>query len=103
MRAGLTSWSSDHSDHPHEHQSTSQGSFRIDKHWPEKVSNNWDVVCILPDRELGGSDYKRFLASTRRISSGSVMMVASRRASATCIRDSLKGQHRPSSLKRWMR
>ena len=35
-------------------------SFRIDKHWPEKVSNNWDVVCILPDRELGGSDYKRF-------------------------------------------
>lgn len=35
-------------------------SFRLDKHWPEKVANNWDVVCVLPDSNLGDSDFKRF-------------------------------------------
>ena len=35
-------------------------SFRLDKHWPEKVANNWDVVCVLPESNLGDSDFKRF-------------------------------------------
>ncbi len=35
-------------------------SFRLDKLWPEKVANNWDVVCMLPESDIGDSDYDRF-------------------------------------------
>ena len=35
-------------------------SFRLDPAWPEKVANNWDVVCIAPEFQKGFDDYRRF-------------------------------------------
>ena len=35
-------------------------SIRLDKHWPEKVANNWDVICLADEFDSGFSDYKRF-------------------------------------------
>ena len=35
-------------------------SIRLDKHWPEKVANNWDVICLADEFASGFSDYKRF-------------------------------------------
>lgn len=35
-------------------------SIRIDKHWPEKVANNWDIICIAEEFTKGFDDYERF-------------------------------------------
>ncbi|MFL2952027.1 MAG: DEAD/DEAH box helicase family protein [Candidatus Thalassarchaeaceae archaeon] len=35
-------------------------SFRLDKHWPEKVANNWDIVCLADEFKKGFDDYLRF-------------------------------------------
>ncbi|TWT32914.1 DEAD/DEAH box helicase [Blastopirellula retiformator] len=35
-------------------------SFRLDPTVPEKVANNWDVVCIAPEFSKGLDDYARF-------------------------------------------
>ena len=35
-------------------------SIRLDKQWPEKVANNWDVVCLAEEFTNGFSDYERF-------------------------------------------
>ncbi|NNM27390.1 MAG: DEAD/DEAH box helicase family protein [Phycisphaerales bacterium] len=37
-------------------------SIRLDRHDPEKVANNWDVVCIAPEFSRGLDDYQRFIA-----------------------------------------
>ena len=36
-------------------------SFRLDPKDPNKVANNWDVICIAPEFKKGLDDYKRFL------------------------------------------
>ena len=33
---------------------------RLDKDWPEKVANNWDVVCFANEFTNGYKDYHRF-------------------------------------------
>ena len=35
-------------------------SFRLDKLWPEKVANNWDIICLADEFEKGFDDYLRF-------------------------------------------
>jgi len=35
-------------------------SMRLDKSWPEKVANNWDIVCIAEEFIKGYDDYDRF-------------------------------------------
>ena len=35
-------------------------SIRIDKLWPEKVANNWDIICIAEEFNKGFDDYERF-------------------------------------------
>ena len=35
-------------------------SMRLDKDWPEKVANNWDVVCFAGEFTNGYKDYLRF-------------------------------------------
>lgn len=35
-------------------------SMRLDKLWPEKVANNWDVVCLAEEFIKGFDDYERF-------------------------------------------
>ena len=35
-------------------------SIRLDKHWPEKVANNWDIICIAEEFAKGFDDYDRF-------------------------------------------
>ena len=35
-------------------------SFRLDPNAPEKLANNWDVVCIAPEFKKGLDDYHRF-------------------------------------------
>tara|TARA_B100000959_G_scaffold13764_2_gene13612 strand:- start:212 stop:3109 length:2898 start_codon:yes stop_codon:yes gene_type:complete len=35
-------------------------SFRLDPDKPEKIANNWDVVCIAPEFSKGMDDYMRF-------------------------------------------
>tara|TARA_B000000532_G_C18852029_1_gene399941 strand:- start:391 stop:1449 length:1059 start_codon:yes stop_codon:yes gene_type:complete len=35
-------------------------SMRLDKDWPEKVANNWDVVCFANEFTNGYKDYLRF-------------------------------------------
>lgn len=35
-------------------------SFRLDPDVPEKLANNWDVVCIAPEFKKGLDDYHRF-------------------------------------------
>lgn len=36
-------------------------AIRLDPTWPEKVANNWDVVCVAPGFEKGMVDYERFV------------------------------------------
>lgn len=36
-------------------------SIRLDPDWPEKLANNWDIVCIDPDHPRGTADYERFV------------------------------------------
>jgi hypothetical protein len=33
---------------------------RLDKLWPEKVANNWDVICLAEEFIKGFDDYERF-------------------------------------------
>jgi superfamily II DNA or RNA helicase len=40
-------------------------SLRLDPAWPEKVANNWDVVCVDPEHPRGTSDYGRFVRKHR--------------------------------------
>ena len=35
-------------------------SFRLDKHWPDKVANNWDIICLADEFTKGFDDYLRF-------------------------------------------
>ncbi|MFT7630725.1 MAG: hypothetical protein ACI87E_001733 [Mariniblastus sp.] len=35
-------------------------SFRLDPTWEQKLSNNWDVVCLAPEFSKGFDDYQRF-------------------------------------------
>ncbi len=35
-------------------------SIRLDKKWPEKVANNWDIVCVADEFTRGYDDYQRF-------------------------------------------
>lgn len=35
-------------------------SIRLDKDWPEKVANNWDIVCLAEEFTNGFKDYARF-------------------------------------------
>ena len=35
-------------------------SIRLDKEWPEKVANNWDIVCLAEEFTNGFKDYARF-------------------------------------------
>ena len=35
-------------------------SIRLDKQWPDKVANNWDVICLAEEFTNGFSDYERF-------------------------------------------
>ncbi|MBA2114766.1 DEAD/DEAH box helicase [Bremerella alba] len=36
-------------------------SFRLDPQVPEKLANNWDVVCLAPEFSKGLDDYARFI------------------------------------------
>ena len=36
-------------------------SIRLDPEVPEKLANNWDVVCIAPEFAKGLDDYRRFI------------------------------------------
>jgi hypothetical protein len=36
-------------------------SIRLDKEDPQKLANNWDVVCLAPEFTKGLDDYRRFL------------------------------------------
>lgn len=42
-------------------------SIRLDPQQPEKLANNWDVVCIAPDFARGLDDYHRFCKKHRTI------------------------------------
>ena len=42
-------------------------SIRLDPLQPEKLANNWDVVCIAPDFARGFDDYHRFCRKHRTI------------------------------------
>lgn len=37
-------------------------SIRLDPQEPQKVANNWDIVCLAPEFTKGLDDYKRFMA-----------------------------------------
>src|SRR5439155_20056215 len=36
-------------------------SLRLDPELPDKVANNWDVVCVAADHPKGVADYRRFV------------------------------------------
>lgn len=36
-------------------------ALRLDGGWPEKVADNWAVVCVTADHPKGGADYDRFV------------------------------------------
>jgi hypothetical protein len=36
-------------------------ALRLDGDWPEKVADNWAVVCVTGDHPRGGADYDRFV------------------------------------------
>lgn len=42
-------------------------SFRLDPDVPDKVANNWDVVCIAPEFTKGLDDYERFIKKHKRL------------------------------------
>ena len=35
-------------------------SMRLDNQWPEKVANNWDIICLAEEFIKGFDDYERF-------------------------------------------
>jgi len=41
-------------------------SIRLDPKWPEKVANNWDIVCIEPGFQRGKEDFNRFARKHRK-------------------------------------
>jgi superfamily II DNA or RNA helicase len=42
-------------------------SFRLDKHDPQKVSNNWDIICLAEEFSKGFDDYDRFKRKHARL------------------------------------
>ena len=42
-------------------------SFRLDPKDPNKVANNWDVICIAPEFKKGLDDYQRFLKKHKHL------------------------------------
>ena len=42
-------------------------SFRLDPAVPEKLANNWDVVCLAPEFSKGLDDYARFIKKHQNI------------------------------------
>ncbi len=42
-------------------------SFRLDKYNPEKVANNWDIVCLAEEFSKGFDDYNRFKRKHSRL------------------------------------
>ncbi|QDT26667.1 Type III restriction enzyme, res subunit [Gimesia panareensis] len=42
-------------------------SFRLDPDVPDKVANNWDIVCIAPEFTKGLDDYERFIKKHKRL------------------------------------
>ncbi len=40
-------------------------SLRLDPNLPNKVANNWDVVCVAPEYPKGTADYERFVRKHR--------------------------------------
>jgi len=42
-------------------------SFRLDKYNPEKVANNWDIVCLAEEFSKGFDDYDRFKRKHSRL------------------------------------
>ena len=36
-------------------------ALRLDPAWPDKVANNWSVVCVSPDHPRGAADWDRFV------------------------------------------
>jgi len=42
-------------------------SIRLDKEWPEKVANNWDVICLAEEFKKGFDDYDRFKRKHRHL------------------------------------
>lgn len=42
-------------------------SFRLDPAVPDKVANNWDIVCIAPEFTKGLDDYERFIKKHKRL------------------------------------
>tara|TARA_B110000495_G_scaffold3868_1_gene2884 strand:+ start:460 stop:3243 length:2784 start_codon:yes stop_codon:yes gene_type:complete len=42
-------------------------SFRLDKHNPEKVANNWDIICLAEEFSKGFDDYDRFKRKHSRL------------------------------------
>jgi len=40
-------------------------SIRLDPEWPEKLADNWDVVCLAPELRKGLDDYGRFAKKHR--------------------------------------
>ena len=42
-------------------------SIRLDPQQPEKIANNWDVVCIAPEFSKGLDDYQRFIAKHKTL------------------------------------
>lgn len=42
-------------------------SIRLDPRQPQKVANNWDIVCVAPDFARGMDDYHRFCKKHRTI------------------------------------
>jgi len=42
-------------------------SIRLDPEEPDKLANNWDVVCIAPEFTKGLDDYKRFIKKHKQI------------------------------------
>ena len=58
-------------------------SFRLDKHWPEKVANNWDVVCVLPSQP--GTPISSGSNANTRTSTAFVMTAPSKWALVTSI------------------
>jgi len=42
-------------------------SFRLDPEVPDKIANNWDVICIAPEFKKGLDDYKRFLKKHKHL------------------------------------
>jgi hypothetical protein len=42
-------------------------SFRLDPADPEKLADNWDVVCLAPEFTKGLDDYRRFIAKHKTL------------------------------------